>query len=363
MRTLAVLAAALALVSCTTKPPTCSANQALTGDGANVTCVDLPMIEQIPDCAAGEVLSKHSGTATCEKPLATGVPPTCATGKVLTFGTGGFSCVDPGTDNTAIAGALADLATLKADVAALKADVATLKTDVATLKTDSTAAKADVATLKTDVTTIKGDVTQLKTDVAPLKAIPTCAAGRVLTFRAGAFSCVDPTTDSAGLAATAADVVVLKADVAALKAAPAPGPVAYVGRTTTTTNGNIQFNSLRGIKAANAMCDAQVVAGSRMCTTAEVLAHTAAGKFADVDIAKAWVLDADAVELAGVPTRDPGSALANSCADYTYGTADTHQTGTAFQFALDQGGAGRAAKFFRGTSAFCNQTNGVACCK
>lgn len=356
MRTLALAALAVSLASCSTKPPTCAANQVLTGDGTTFTCTDLPMAAALPDCAAGEVLSNHGGTASCEKPLATGVPPTCTTGKVLTFGSTGFACVDPGTENAALAGALADLA-------ALKADVATLKADVAVLKTDSAAVKTDVGALKTDVGALKTDVATLKTDVAPLKAIPTCGAGKVLTFRAGAFSCVDPTMDNSALAATAADVVVLKSDVATLKAAPAPGPVAYVGRTTTTTNGNIQFNSLRGIKAANAMCDAQVSAGSRLCTTYELLAHNAAGKFADADIAKSWVLDGDAVELVGVPSRDPGTSLANTCADFTYGTADTHQSGTAFQFAIDQGGVGRAAKFFRGASAACNQTYAVACCK
>lgn len=304
--------------------PQCAANEVLTAMGGALRCVATASGPGLPSCAPGEVLTASDAGASCVRPITV---PTCGAGQVLGVSGGALVCVTPSTSGPPIPtcgpgellvasdGGFACESATSTSIASQNAQIMALQASVMALQTSLTAAQ-------TALTTVQGTVTTMQTNITSL------------TSR-----------------------------VAALESAPRPG--VYVGNTSTTVRGDITDGITRGLPAAASRCRAEFGAGAHMCTVEEIHRSVSNGTIAaTASIARAWVYSADGTRNNGTPTREPTASLHNNCAGYTYPTADTFDTGTAFEFSPWAHNGVRVAKFFvGGTDAACNRTFPIACCR
>lgn len=328
--------------------PMCAANEVLTAMNGMLRCVSLAQSDAgAPNCAMGEVLTVTGGVYSCVRPIV--VPtclagqsltasmgvlrcvnnvaiPECAPGQLLVASDGGFSCES--ATGMAIAGQNMALMALTGQVNALTMQVAGLNSTVMSQGVTIAAHTSTIAMQGTAITALTTQVTTMQTALS------------ALTMR-----------------------------VAALEARPTPRGVAtYVGITAVTDNGDINSGVLRGIPAAAEICAAQFGAGAHMCSIAELHRSEADGVFpANSDIAQAWVMATNYYEdrvVNGFGGWPANQGTGDNCGGYTYGTGDTAQTGSVFEWSRGGFGGPRVIKVRHGLgNTPCNVQHPIACCR
>jgi hypothetical protein len=188
---------------------------------------------------------------------------------------------------------------------------------------------------------LTGGATGFTCITPPPPTYPTCTAGQVLTNTTGALTCVTPPTGSSA--------------------------AKFVGETTTTTNGRIVHTGADpGLASAAAFCADQYGAGAHMCTEVELYDSVATGVISSSTgtLARAWTYFPNWQATAGTLTTEPTAGLGDNCSSYTYGTADTHTTGTAFAWETWSYNSNWTLKFYGGpTDGPCYSVHPIACCK
>jgi hypothetical protein len=175
----------------------------------------------------------------------------------------------------------------------------------------------------------------------PPPTYPTCTAGQVLTNTTGTLQCVTPPTGSSH--------------------------AVYVGTTPNPTVGRVIHTGVDpGLASAAAFCADTYGAGAHMCTEGELYYSVATGVInsGTGTIGKAWVYFPNWLTPNGTPTVEPTAGLADNCASYTYQTADTHSSGTAFSWAQWTYNNAWVLKFYGASAdAACFNSFPIACCK
>ncbi|MFO0560664.1 MAG: hypothetical protein U0269_21795 [Polyangiales bacterium] len=327
--------------------PNCSPGQVLTSSNGVFTCVtintgggDAGASIDVPQCAANEVLTAMGGTLRCVATVSPGPGlPNCASGEVLTAEDGGASCVRPINVPMCTAG---------------------------------------------QVLGVSGGALVCVTPPQPTP-IPMCGPGQLLIASDGGFACESATSASiasqnmqlvtlqasimtlqSAVTALQGTVTTLTTRVTALEGAPAVvGLGRYAGNTPASMNANIQDGARRGLTAAASLCTAAFGAGAHMCTRDEIYRSVSDGVIpGTANIARAWVYSTDATQANSTPISEPMASLHNNCAAYTYGTGDSRDTGTVFEFSPWAFNGQRVPKFWVGAAdAACNRSYPIACCR
>ena len=191
--------------------------------------------------------------------------------------------------------------------------------------------------------------------------IPQCNAGEILAVQNRGLKCVFQSSGAAARIAAADQALGPIEQLQQSLAKTAKGSL-FVGLTTATTAGRIDFPGTDpGLFAAGAHCAAEYP-GSHMCSVFELYSSVAAGRLKSASqLAKSWLY----FPARNTPLHPPSpteNGLSDNCAGYTYGADDRGYSGLAVEWTkLPTGSVG--FKFHGGVNAPCSAALPIACCQ